>query len=343
MESRLFVFTNKTHFLNVKTYIETHPEAKNYVVLNIRSFKGYENFVEEVKNDADMILLQTFLVDYKKGFPWNYLDSLQKILQIKMLKKKHSYFDKVFFTTYFSWIEHCIVQQFQKKQTILISDGTAIFHVINHRKENPGRPAIENSFFTEKILGLKPIKHLHFYSQIPVEVPETDTYEVFNFKSASGKEVNPKKIYFVGSPLVEHGYLYPEKNLQYLKQVRDQFPESYITYFAHRRENEKNLEEYKDFAEVRRDTIPFEDRMSKEEELPGTVLSYISSVLINLPQVFPEVEFYFLPLRKEDIPDQSFIRRYDELEKNFLKIKSPNFTQFGKKSEANPTSASKPT
>lgn len=126
-----------------------------------------------------------------------------------------------------------------------------------------------------------------------IEVANHDTIEVFQFKSSNNTSVDSKKIFFVGSPLVELGYIESETHISNLKNIKDQFQNCTFYYFSHRREQEKNLEKYRFFGEIKRDTIPFEERMEKEKKSPGVVISYMSSILINLPQVFPQIQFYF--------------------------------------------------
>lgn len=128
------------------------------------------------------------------------------------------------------------------------------------------------------------------------------------------------------SPLVELGYLDRETHISNLKKIKDQFEDCSFFYFSHRREKEKNLEKYCFFGEIKRDNIPFEERMERERKSPGVVISYMSSILINLPQVFPQIQFYYLQLNKNEIAsDPEFDSRYENLEREFKKIDLPNF------------------
>ncbi len=328
-QKRLFIIANPTHFVTIKNYIEKYPGGENYVVLTIRYFDGYEDLYERVKYDKSFELLETFYIDQSKKSISGYLDIFKKLRAVGKLKRTYNYFDEICFTNYGSWLQNYIVQQFRTKKVILISDGTAIFKIIDLRMENRNFPFSGNKFFIDKILKLTPIENLHFYSQINVEVAKFDSLEIFTFKSSSTSRVNDKKIYFVGGPLVELNLLHSQHNLEYLKLIKDRFKDYEIFYFAHRREKEKNLNEYDFFGKIIRDSIPFEERMENEKELPGIVISYISSVLINLPQVYPEVQFYYLPLVTEDIPSESALAsNYFPLKENFKKVKSINFSEF---------------
>ncbi|MDT0689818.1 glycosyltransferase family 52 [Salegentibacter sp. F188] len=325
----LFLITNTTHLLNVKTYIDTHADADNYMVLNIRRFPGHEEFCNRIKQDPEIELLDVIYVDKQRKPPFHYLDIFSTMFKVKQIKGKQKSFDNVFFSNYNSWIQHYILKQYNPQKTVLISDGTGIIPIASLRKEDKTIPFKGSKFFINKILGLSPVENLHFYSPWELDIAASDSVEVFNFKSSANTKIKKDKIYFVGSPLVELGYLDKEKHLAYLKMIRSRFPDGEFSYFSHRREKDENLKEYEFFGKIVRDNIPFEERMEVENELPGMVISYISSVLINLPQVYPQLEFYYLSLGEGDIPEGTkFKDRYDMLEENFNKMKRDNFKEL---------------
>lgn len=328
-EKNLFLITNTTHFLNVKTYIDTHPGAENYIVLTIRKFPGHADFYRRVKSDPQIKLLKVIYVDQKKKPPFHYIDIFSKILKVLQIKREHKFFDKVFFTNYNSWIQHYILKQYHPQQIILVSDGTGIISIASLRKKNKTIPFKGSKFFINKMLGLSPLENLHFYSPWNLDVAPSDSVEVFNFKTSSSSKVKEDKIYFVGSPLVELGYLDKENHLAYLKKIKKQFGSGKFYYFSHRREKDENLQQYKFFGEIVRDSLPFEERLEKEKELPGIIISYISSILINLPQVYPQVNFYYRSLDQNDLSlNTNFKERYNELAEIFKKMKRDNFKEL---------------
>ncbi|MCC8358745.1 alpha-2,8-polysialyltransferase family protein [Salinimicrobium sediminilitoris] len=326
---RLFIIANTTHYLNIKTYIKTHSPADNFVVLTIRRFKGYSDFYDRIKHDPDFELLKIIFVDQKKKFPFHYLDIFSIMGNIKGVKQKHPEFDEVLFSNYNSWVQHYLLNQYKLIKPILISDGTGIFTIADLRKTSIAIPFAGSKFFINKVLGLKPLESLHFYSQVPVNVPDHDSVEIFGFSASNSTTVDEEKVYFVGSPLVELGYLEKQNHIDFLHRIKNQFENSNFIYFSHRREKEENLEDYKFLGKITRDSIPFEERMEKEEELPGIVISYISSILINLPQVYPQVKFYYRSLDKNDLNiNMNFKERYIELTENFKKMEGDNFKEL---------------
>jgi hypothetical protein len=323
---RLFIIANTTHYLNVNKYIESHENGENFIVLTIRRFEGYQDFIQRVKTNANLKVLKIIFVDQKKKKPFHYIDIFKIIGDTKWMRLRHKTFDEVLFTNYNSWVQHYILKQYNPKKIILISDGTGVFSIAELRKNDLRIPFDGSKVFVEKVLGLSSIKNLHIYSQVDIEVASHDTIEVFKFNSSKNNIVDSKKVFFVGSPLVELGYLEIETHITNLKKIKDQFQDCTFYYFSHRREQEKNLEKYRFFGEIMRDNIPFEERMEKEKRSPGKVISYMSSILINLPQVFSKIQFYYLQLNKEEIAsDPEFDSRYENLEREFKKIHLPNF------------------
>lgn len=326
---RLFIIANTTHFLNVSTYIDSHPPAENFIVLTIRRFKGFKEFVEKVKTNPNLKLLKVIFVDQKNKPPFHYIDIFSTIGAVKWMALKQSSFDEILFTNYNSWIQHYILEQYKPIKIILISDGTGIFSVASLRKNKKDIPFEGSNFFINKVLALSPIQNITYYSPWKLDVSSSDAVEVFSFKSSASNLIRSNKIYFVGSPLIELGYLEKQTHINFLQKVKKQFKNSDFFYFSHRREKKENLKDYEFFGKIIRDNIPFEERMEKEEELPGIVISYISSILINLPQIYPQVKFYYRSLEKNDLDlDAEFKKRYKELAENFKNMKRDNFKEL---------------
>ncbi len=328
MNSRLFIIANPTHLINVKNYIDTHEVCRNYVISTITYFEGYKSFEEAVDKADEVELLKTFYIDQgKTGFSL-YMDILKKMKAIHGLSLGNMGFKEVLFTNYNSWLQNFLVRKSAAKKRILMSDGTAIFDIVEYRKKNKNIPFKGNKIFIKHILRLKPIQNLHFYSQVQLKPATGDSLEVFNFRASNTENIKQKKIYFVGSPLVELEYISSEKNLLMLQSLRDKFSQHKIYYFAHRRESDENLQKYGFIDEIVRDTIPFEERLILEEELPGLIVSYLSSVLINLPAVYPKINFFYIPIDFKDITNNNFVPKYVHLKSNFEKIGSKNFKEL---------------
>lgn len=326
VEKRLFVISNTTHYLNLKTYLKTHEKGENWVIFFNRFFSGHEALVEKIKNDDEVVLMDIIHHEKQNGLLQSYTNLLSLIGKVKSIKKQQKYFDKVFFSNYLSWVQHFIIKQFKAKQIILLNDGTAIFETIELRKKTKEVKFPEIHPLVNRLFASNKIESLRFYSPINVEVAKYDTLELFEFPSSTTNQVNENLIYFVGGPLVNLGYITLEDHLVYLKEIKKNFPHHTCFYFAHRGEKEEHLEQYKFFGKIVRDTITFEERLNSGEELPGRVISYVSSILINLPQVYPQILFNYFELDLEKIPKGSkFKKVYPGLIQNFQSMKNKNF------------------
>ena len=333
MEKRLFVIKNRTHYLIARNYIKNKPQAENYIFLTIRKFQGHKEFSEELSRNPDFKLLEVMITDH--NFPvWNYAVVIANILKVKKIASKHKYFDEVIFANYHTWMQHFIIHQFESKRKVLLSDGTRALVVAELRKKDKSInlksvPFGGSDFVIKDILKIAPIENLHFYSPVKIEVAEGDSLETFHFKSSESSIVDKNKIFFIGSPLVEIEYLTLERQLYYLKKIKEHFKGSEICYLSHRREEKKNLKHYEFFGEIVRNETPFEEKMESEKELPGIIMSFQSSVVMNLPAAYPQIQFYYIPLEEVDLPTGStFKNNYETLIQVFKGIKEPNFQEI---------------
>jgi hypothetical protein len=340
-KTRLFILKNTTHYLNARLYLEGKEPSLNYVFLTIRNFKGFQDLINKIKDDPLFKLVGLIIVNDDNSTYNTYTSLLKYIIKVKKLAVKFPYFDEVLFTNYKSWLHHFIVAQFKTERTVLISDGAGIIIMseLRHRQKAvpfESVPFKGHPIFLKKILGIKPIQNLHFFSQISLDVPVSDSLEVFHFKASPSNKICDKKVYFIGSPLVELGFISLEKNLEYLRTLKEELNGAKIYYFAHRREQDQNLKKYDFLGEIVHSHIPFESKLEATEELPGAIISFISSVLINLASAYPKIIFYYYPIKLEDIPeDISFYENYKTTIRGFEQISEPNFRKFTSSQESN--------
>ena len=333
MEKRLFIIKNRTHYLVAKNYVRTKPQGVNAVFLTIRKFKGYKEFANTIAEDPDFKLIKVLITDQSSAIK-KYAGIISTLLKVKEVASRSNYFDEIIFANYHTWMQHLIINQFRTKRKILLSDGTRILTVTELRKKSKSMhfrsaPFGGNNWINENIFNIKTIEHLHIYSPIKIEVAEGDTLEVFQFKASDSLKVDSNKIFFVGSPLVEIGYITQEQNLEYLKLLKEKFNSSEIYYFAHRREEEANLSKYQFLGRIIKNESPFEETLEGADNLPAVIISFQSSVLMNLPAVYPQIQFFYIPLKDEDIrANATFKNNYKTLVNIFEGMNETNFKQL---------------
>ena len=321
--NRLFVITNNTHFQIILNYIENHPVRNNYIILTITPFEGYKIFLEEVIG-SKLKLLGSFINNQVDKFPVNYYKLWKNYFGIKKLNLSHYCFEQVIFSNYDSLLQHIVLAETKIIKPVLISDGVAIFKILDLRTTTSEARLNSHSFFIKKVFKIKPFKQIHFFSPVDLPPPKNDTIEIFAYNKNINFEIVENLIYFVDSPLVERDFVNIEKKIQYLHCLKNKFPDKKFIYFAHRRERDENLIRYKFFGEIRKDSVPFEERLKIDKYLPKIIISFISSILINLPINYPNIEFRYLILEKDDIIDRNFEMLYFNLLNNFKLIKSKN-------------------
>lgn len=326
--NRLFVITNNTHYQIIKNYIDNHPAGNNYLILTITPFENSNEFIKEIFADKTFIYLGSFINNQKHKFPRNYLDLIKTCIKVKNLKLEKYNFQQVIFSNYNSLLQHIILTESKILDPVLISDGVAIYKYAELRKKSSVAPLKGNKIFRSKILKIKPFEKILFYSPVDLSLAKHDKIEIFKYGRNLNFKIDEDKIYFVDSPLVERNFIRSENKIQYLQALKNKFPNKEFVYFAHRRESEENLKKYAFFGEVRRDNIPFEERLKFDENLPGMVISFISSVLITLPSVYPDIKFYYLPLDKEDIIDDNFEIQYFKLLNDFKLLNKINLKEI---------------
>ncbi|WP_423818750.1 hypothetical protein V5739_14470 [Salinimicrobium sp. TIG7-5_MAKvit] len=333
MQERLFIIKNNTHYLNVKNYIKAKPMANNYIFLTIGKFKGYQNFIETIKNDHELELFGIIFTNKSSRFK-DYWKLMKNVSYIKKHASKHKHFDEIIFTNYKFFLHHSIINHFNFNKIVLLSDGAGIIVMANYRKNHNSLPLHliplgRNKFLRERILKIKPIERLHFYTQIKLDIAEWDSQEIFKFETSKIGAVNSKKVYFVGSPMVELGFIDLNTKIKYLEQIFSYYKEHEVYYFPHRRESNKYLECYSFMQIMPESTIPFEKRMELKSELPGTIISFVSSVIINLAPIYPNIKFLYFPLSNLDLkPDEDFRKKYGVMIEGFESLNNANFSKF---------------
>ncbi|SHF91188.1 hypothetical protein SAMN05444483_103203 [Salegentibacter echinorum] len=336
MLQRLFIIKNNTHYLNVKNYIKTKEKAHNHIFLTVGKFEGYLDFINTIKEDKELELLG-IIYTHKSSRIVDYWNLITNIIYIKKQAVKQKHFDEIIFSNYKYFLQHSIINHYSTDKIILLSDGAGIIVMANYRKKHKSLPFKSipfgnNTFFREQILKIKPIKHLHFYTQINLDIAEEDSQEIFKFEGSKHDKVNTKKVYFVGSPLVELGFISLNKKISYLKELMAYYENYEFFYFPHRRESGENLEKYNFMQVIAQSNIPFEERMKQESELPGTIISFVSSIAINLAPIYSKIKFQYFPLSNSDLSsNKEFQKKYKVMLAGYKNLETPNFSEFPRK------------
>jgi len=326
---RLFIIKNATHLEVVHIFLKQRPLSENFIILTLDRLAGNKELINVLKNDDKLKLLDIYVLKSVNSY-LQQLKVITNILKAKKLDKYEIFFDEVIFSNYKTWFQHFLLNKLNTTRIILLSDGVGILEVPLFRKNGNELPLERlpfkgNKILCNKILNLKPITHLHYFSQVDMEIEDTDTLEVFQYAKGAKKKVLLDKIYFIGSPLVELNYLNQDSYIASLNEILAKYRSKKIIYFAHRKEENRNLKSYEFFGKINTNIKPFEKFLEEDNTLPSVVISHISSVLINLSPIYPEINFKYMPIKLEDIKDPKFLERYKTALEGFENIKENNF------------------
>ncbi len=129
-------------------------------------------------------------------------------------------------------------------------------------------------------------------------------------KSSFSESSNNGKIYFVGDPHVERGYLDIHQYLEILAKVKINFDEE-LVYVARANEELEKLEIIEQFHEVRRNDVPLEYEIISSKSIPKAMVAFHSTVLFNMNSFLTDkVQLYFIRM-----PKFSNKPNFDHLEK----------------------------
>ena len=333
LKKRLFIIKNTNHLTVMDKYLAQNIAGQNYVLITVNKAQNAEALIKTIKADSKLFYAGCLFLTTNNILSL-YGRIIRNILFIKRIKKRLDFVDEILFTNYKSWSHHYIISQVNSKKIILLSDGAGILLASKMRQKSPALPVSllplgNNGFIGRHLIKINPIPKLHFFSQIEMEIPASDSLEVFKYAGAKDYKVDPEKIYFIGSPTVELDYLKIESKLHYLQELTEAFAGKSITYFAHPKEKANNLENYKVLARVIQAPLPFEEYLRQEKELPCIIISFFSSVLINLAPVYPDIIFYYMPLESKDIDvNLEFKEKYTVVMQGFKQITRENFRRL---------------
>lgn len=187
------------------------------------------------------------------------------------------------------------------KEIIFIDDGNG---TVNY---NPQNPYIDFKSRSNKIIYKFLAIHRHvfnphiFFTAYPEYIKLLPYQKIIinNFSYLSNLKKNTtkiNKIYFIGDPHVERGYMTKEQFIDTLKFVNNLFGNNVI-YVPRVYEGDNKLNEIKSHMQVLKNDTPFENYIVASEFLPIALIAFHSTVLFNLNKMCGDsMKYYFIKL-----------------------------------------------
>lgn len=187
------------------------------------------------------------------------------------------------------------------KNIVFIDDGNG---TINYNSKNPyeefkGR----SNKFIYKFLAIH--KHVFFpnifFTAYPESIKPLSNQKIItnNFAYINNLKKNTvtiEKVYFIGDPHVERGYMSKEEYIEALIVLNNLFDNNLI-YVPRIYEGNDKLNEIRNHMQVLKNDTPFENFIVTSEFLPTALVAFHSTVLFNLKKMCGDsLKYYFIKL-----------------------------------------------
>jgi hypothetical protein len=271
-------------------------------------------------------------IDYS-SLPINFI---KEFFLLKKLKKSDIEFNNIFIGDYRLLNFKIFPINIKHNKIFLLDDGTSTFTVqdfyLKDQKEYSEKYFLEQSkktiaklFFGFDIRLHEKIHLFSCYNIIPHPGQEIIINEYLYTKTYLHNKlelkINRDKIYYIGAKYVEANLMQEDIYLDLIEKIKEKFSNQKLIYVPHRGENELKLarikllgidiEYFKNIVEIE---FLFRD------ELPGTICGFTSSVLVNIPKIYPQINVMVFKVDKQLFRAsyrstiQNFYTRFNESE-----------------------------
>lgn len=324
----LFVLTNNTHLGNMINIVnQNHFDAGDAVIHVILACRSREEDValrNEVDNYAasnhQLVRCHSFWGGGGGRTLWNILFLKFGIL-FKMMPDSY---DTVFISNYTHYIQHQIVKHVKYHNIILLHDGVLTLHINELRKSGKVFDGRSTSKHLMKLFPPPRIEKLTFYTPFSFKTHNEDAVVPFSYGGVLKKR-HGREAHFIGSPLVQNKMIDQDYFDRLIGLLSAKFDN--LIYIAHPKELDHTLAKIRNYVEVIRFDKNYEEQLAESDELPHTIVSFFSSVLLNLFSVYEDVSFVsiLLPVEQYQTAQMGKDEQIVKLYKYIASISSPNF------------------
>jgi len=248
-------------------------------------------------------------------------------IRIITLKFKFPTFSKIYFGSYANIIHLSVIAAYEPKtKLILLYDGLQMVSV-NHFRNRLSTENNKKFPRAYKLLGFKEpkIKKLTYSSPLKLIAEGEDKIEIIK------RRINPKRqiidediIYFIGQPLPEIGVISSEYYIATLKKLKYTYSKK-IIYFPHPREGDNLIREISKIFEIKIPETIFEEYFLNLQTIPCEVISFYSSVLVNLVFLNAPSKITSVGIPENEIRGARFIRITSTTYEYFNQISNGDF------------------
>lgn len=323
--------------------------ANSIFILSTPTQAYYLSFIPQLVKDAILIVTvpseekADAICDVLKGFRWqekytwivpksNSRLETWKVLwirvQFELLKQKIYSAENIFMGSCTNIYHLSVAAEFEQKAKVhLLYDGLGVLTFANARKN--GETSIKRFPKLYKMLGYKEpnISNLTFVAPYELEVGTEDSFLKIETNEKHQRDIVllEDQVFFIGQPLLEIGIISRYYYFKSLKWIIEQNPGKKVVYIPHPRERTDNLQEVAKIMPVKKLNMVFEEYYLTSEVFPKKVVSYCSSVLLNLFFFEGAVEIEALKVPQDEIRLKKYMQPFNNIYEFFENLKSPLF------------------
>ncbi|UZH55519.1 hypothetical protein JRG66_01070 [Salinimicrobium tongyeongense] len=263
----------------------------------------------------------------------NGLSAYLKIVSIRWkiikLKTKKSHYDKIYIGSYVNLIHLSVLGEYEDRSKLfLLYDGLQM--VVNNfdRKQKEVESVMQFPHFFGLLRFKRPrILSLTFVTPLPLNVGPMDSIQYISSSISLDSKIAKKNvIHFLGQPLPAFDIVSTNFYLESLEKIKKLYRGSKIIYFPHPREEESILQDIAIIFEVRKQNRVYEDYYMNLEEVPGKIISFYSSVLVNLFYFNSKSELISIYIPQKEIYNHKNKEHLAKIYNYFENISKEDFT-----------------
>jgi hypothetical protein len=328
--SNLFLVKSPLQLLNAIEASNRFPSDKDILIIRFTSNNRTNSQLKQLLSFAkwDTILQ----IRYSK-LPLNFIKEYHVL---RKLIRSENKFENIFIGDYRLLNFKIFPINLKHKKAYLLDDGTSTFTIqefyLKDQKEFPEKPVISfgKKVIAQYLFGFKTHleERIHLFTcyniepHIGQEIVKNDySYTRTHINARRELRIDKDKVYFIGAKYVESNLMLENEYFLILKKIREAFNQKKFIYIPHRGERESKL---KDIEGLGIDIVNFSNIVEIEllygSELPGIICGLTSSVLVNIPKIYPKIkvmaykvnEEFFLPSYRQSV--KSVYRRFESEE-----------------------------
>lgn len=305
----LFLVKSPLQLLNA---IEANQYFSADINILILRFTSNARTNDQMKNLLEIKRWDTvYNIPYSR-IPINFI---KEFFLLKKLLKSGLRFNDVFIGDYRLLNFQIFPINLKKSRTFLLDDGTSTFSVqdfyLKNQTEYAGKPFLEKikkiiaaSFFG---FNTKMGEKIHLFTCYnitphPGQLILRNEYVFTKTRLLHGRMIRQPNegIYFIGAKYVEVKLIKEISYLDLMRKIKKHFIGKKLKYIPHRGESNAKL---KRIAELGYDLEFFKNIVEIEflfrKELPEIICGFTSSVLVNIPKIYPEINVMVFKVNEE--------------------------------------------